>query len=75
VIEQGECRAKVMSKPQSAEGDPMNKHRTLNRRALKEIQRGTAVIEPHGDEIQSCAKNREIHRGTAVIEPLGVETQ
>jgi SET domain-containing protein len=54
-----------------------NKHRTLNRRALKEIQRGTAVIEPHGDETQSSsrAKDREIQRGTAVIEPHGVETQ
>jgi hypothetical protein len=75
VIEQGECRAKVMSKSQGAEGDPMNKHRTLNRRALKETQRGTKVIEPHGDEIKSWAKNREIHRGTVVIKPHGVETQ
>jgi hypothetical protein len=59
---------------QGVEGDPRSR---VNRRALKEIQRGTAVIEPHGDETQSSSrsKNQEIQRGTAVIEPHGVETQ
>jgi len=52
------------TEPQNADRDPRatnqralnqqkNKHRTLSRwLALKEIQRGTAVIEPHGDETQ-----------------------
>jgi SET domain-containing protein len=94
VIEQGE-------EPQSAEGAERNpramnqralnrqknEHKTLNRRVLKEIQRGTAVIEPHGYETQlwSRAMNHrdsaqptekwEIQRGTAVFETHGDELQ